>query len=275
MIQAGTMGQQEAAGSREAHLDILRSNRGFDEPSLWIDYARKNCFEKVPALQLSLCPDCASPAYKRIGQYLYYSNLIHLNQCGRCSLVYSDVLLNENTLRIHFDRAYKDEDYFEKSRRAIYLQITKIIGAKAPRGSTVLDVGGAKGHLGKILRHYRPDLLITINDLSAVACDYAKSRFRFDTVCSSFSELAGRGRAYDFVLLIDVLYYERSLGTAWTALSQSAARGIIMRTPNRYSLIRLVKCPEKNLVKEKRNERRWIRWLSLTLSISTFLNAAI
>lgn len=218
---------------------ILKHNKGFNDPLKWIEYAKSHDFKKVNAEKINCCPDCRNTNATKIGQYVYYSNLVFLMHCQTCKLIYSDVMLNDETAYQHFDAAYKDNEYFDEGRRQIFLQIARLIKKEAPVCGTILDVGGAKGHLGVIIKTYRPDISITINDFSAKACEYAKLNFNFNTICCPFANLDSIEK-YDFLLLIDVLYYECNISKAWDIVSNFTSNGIIIRVPNKLWLIKLI-----------------------------------
>jgi len=91
---------------------ILRNNHGFFQPERWVDYAREHNFKTILAEEVSCCPDCGLQAWKKVGQYVYYSNLINLNACKNCHLLYSDTRINSQTVQDHFENTYKDEEYF-------------------------------------------------------------------------------------------------------------------------------------------------------------------
>lgn len=96
----------------EYWLEILTHNKGFDEPGQWIEYARRENFRKVEATKITRCPDCRSDIYSPVGQYVYYSTLITLQQCKNCELVFSNTHINGDLISQHFGMAYKDEVYF-------------------------------------------------------------------------------------------------------------------------------------------------------------------
>ena len=225
---------------QDKYIEILLHNKGFDNPNRWVEYARSHDFKKVKAKKINYCPDCKSNDSSKIGQYIYYSNLISLKECNVCRLIFSDVIFSDDVSESHFDVAYKDEDYFNENRRQIYLQIASLLKDKVKLNGKVLDIGGAKGHLGSIIKELRPDLKITINDLSRKSCDYAKSRFGFETICCPLGILDTEKMKYDCVLLIDVLYYERDIAKAWKIISDLAIHGVIIRIPNKLWLIKLL-----------------------------------
>jgi 2-polyprenyl-3-methyl-5-hydroxy-6-metoxy-1,4-benzoquinol methylase len=220
-------------------LDILRTNQGFVQPHRWIGYARRHGFRPVPATKLSSCPDCGEVNGRTIGQYVYYSTLISLKACARCNLLYSDTRIHPAIIRSHFDRAYNDEDYFLVRRQRIFEQIVGEVASRAPRGGAVLDVGGAKGHLMASVQRRRPDLAITVNDLSRSKCEWAESHYGLRTICGSAADLAGCSETFDVVTAIDVLYYEPNISQLWSVLAGLLTpRGtVILRVPNNLPAI--------------------------------------
>jgi 2-polyprenyl-3-methyl-5-hydroxy-6-metoxy-1,4-benzoquinol methylase len=222
-------------------LDILKTNQGFVEPQKWIDYARRHGFKKVSATKVSSCPDCGGVDATTIGQYVYYSTLISLRTCTSCRLLYSDTRISPQVVGDHFERTYVDDDYFRLRRKQIFEQIANETAARAPMGGAVMDVGGAKGHLMALVKSRRPDLDITVNDLSASKCRWAESHYGLRTICGSAAELGDCGETFDVVTAIDVLYYEPDIARLWRALNLLLKPGgtLILRTPNNLSAILL------------------------------------
>ena len=83
----------------------------------------------------------------------------------------------------------------------------------------MLDIGGATGVLLSRLCSLRPDLDLTLNDLSEQACLAAAEQHGLKTVTGSFSTLTARQMQYDCILLVDVLYYEPQITEMWNAIS--------------------------------------------------------
>lgn len=222
-------------------LDIIKNNSGFDNPDRWISFARKNHFKKVSAVKIFCCPDCGHARSTKVGQYVYYSNLISLRVCEMCSLVFSDTRINAETIKHHFEHSYKDERYFVEQRTAIFEHIIENIDSLARRGGQVLDVGGAKGHLMALLKRFRPDLDVVVNDLSVAACEWAKTHYGLKTLCGSASELVATLRGTDVIGMIDVLYYEPNLSAVWDVVPPALTPGgaLVIRVPNNWSLILL------------------------------------
>lgn len=226
--------QQDA---KDMYMEVLLHNKGFNKPEEWVGYARENGFKKVRAELVTECPDCGSRTASRIGQYVYYSNLFGLRSC-RCGLVYSDIKLSEEVSGSHFEAAYKDEAYFDKGRRPIYRQIAGLVNKIAPSGGSVLDIGGAQGHLAAMIKELCPGLSITVNDISEKACEYARSKFGLNAICSPLGGIESAA-AYEAVLLIDILYYERDLKAAWKKIASLTKGSLVLRMPNKLWLIRL------------------------------------
>jgi 2-polyprenyl-3-methyl-5-hydroxy-6-metoxy-1,4-benzoquinol methylase len=230
------------SGDRERLLATLQHNTGFHAPKLWIDYARRHGFKRIAAVKMPRCPDCAVAHPKRgWGQYIYYSTLIHLLECRHCRLVWADAHIESDTIRQHFEVAYKEDDYFRESRKAIFEHLAAVIDGLAPRGARILDIGGARGDLMATVVARRPDLNVTVNDLSKIATDWAAMHFGFTTLTGDANTLATHSEQYAVVVLSDVLYYEPNLSVLWSVLSRLTSWGgsIVLRLPNKALLIRL------------------------------------
>lgn len=223
-------------------LTLLRSNNHFEHPELWLDFARENAFREVSSTRRLACPDCGSTNFTPIGQYIYYSSLIRLQRCGACDLVFSDVLLAPEVIAQHFDAAYKDESYFLKQRQGIFREIAELVATLLPQGGSVLDVGGAKGHLADEIRKLRPDAKIVVNDISQTSCTHAQMQLGFETICGDLAVLSARTERFDVVMGIDVAYYEPQLQTAWHTFAALTAPGgsLLLRIPNRLTWIRAI-----------------------------------
>jgi SAM-dependent methyltransferase len=222
-------------------LEIIKGNVGFDDPESWVNYGIAHGFKPTPALRLASCPDCDAVERKLVGQYVYYSSLMRLWRCAGCTLIYSDVRLDEAIIRKHFAAAYKDEEYFLRRRRLVFEQIAALVDQAVRGGGSVLDVGGAKGHLLALLKRRRPDLAVTLNDVSRDACEYARTRYGFDAVCGGLAQLGALDRRYDLVIASDVLYYEPRLRECWKVIPRLLRPGgaLLLRVPNKLVLIRL------------------------------------
>lgn len=227
-------------------LRILRDEQGFDEFSTeeleeWARIARASSFKRVRGVRLEACPDCGGERLRRVGQYVYYSNLAHLERCIRCDLVFSDLRLPAQVVQEHFEVAYKSPTYFEEQRSRIFEAIVDLADDCVPRGGRVIDIGGAQGHLLAALQARRPDLDLLLNDLSARACAHAADVYGLQTHCGPMSDLCDPADApFDLALLIDVIYYEPNLAGLWDAIDRSVRRpgSVILRVPNSFPLIR-------------------------------------
>lgn len=230
------------ASDRDRWLAILQNNVGFDTPALWIDYAEKSGFKPVAAARVPNCPDCGAQARVRpFGQFVYYSTLVHLLRCNRCGLIWADAHIDPETLRQHFELAYKDDTYFRSLRAPVFDHIAAIVDSAAPTGAHVLDIGGARGDLMSHVTARRPDLTATVHDISSAATNWAASHFGFATLTGDAHALAAHTGTYDVVVLSDVLYYEPNLKLLWSALSRLVRPGgsIVIRVPNRALLARV------------------------------------
>lgn len=226
--------------SGDAVLELLRSNVGFDEPERWVEYARRHGFERIEATAVPDCPDCGAAPREVMGQYVYYSTLIHLRRCGACHLIWADAHLPPRVVSAHFESAYKDREYFDVGRARIFAHLAAAIDRVAPRGGRVLDIGGAQGDLMHLLRQRRPDLTAVVNDLSEGGTRYAAERYGLETVTGDFRAVHSSGVRHDVVVLSDVLYYEPRLAEFWEVLPDLVAPGgaVVIRVPNKLALIR-------------------------------------
>ncbi len=222
-------------------LRLLRANNYFERPEEWVEIARAQGFREVKSERRLRCPSCDSERFRRFGQYIYYSSLICLRRCAECDLVYADVLLAPEVIAQHFESAYKDEGYFLRSRQIIFAEIADQVAAHLPINGSVLDVGGAKGHLAAEIRRRRPDARLTVNDISTASCAYAESEFGFEAIPGDLRALSHVKRQFDVVLAIDVVYYEPNIAEAWSTLASLTAPGgsLLLRIPNRLHWIAL------------------------------------
>jgi SAM-dependent methyltransferase len=220
-------------------LAILQGNKGFDRPEQWIDYGMEHNFKPIKAVKLDYCPDCGNRIFKGIGQYIYFSTLIKLMKCKKCGLILSDTLIDPQEIQFHFEYTYKDEEYFQKRRNRIFNQIARLVDKVTPPRGSVLDIGGAKGHLLSIIKKRRGDLKLVLNDLSKDACDFAANTFTLDTVCCNIEGLGRISSRFSTVLMIDVLYYMPDLNEVWKLLPHLVAKGgaVVIRVPNKFPLI--------------------------------------
>jgi 2-polyprenyl-3-methyl-5-hydroxy-6-metoxy-1,4-benzoquinol methylase len=219
---------------------VLEHNVGFDDSARWDEYARRNEFVPVKAAVVRQCPDCSGPPLERTwGQFVHYSTLIRLLECSGCGLIWADAQIDPETIRTHFEVAYKDEQYFRVSRRHIYEHLAGVIDKLSPAGARVLDIGGARGDLMAELVDRRPDISVVVNDISESATRSAAGERGFATLTGGAVELAEHRGQYDVVVLSDVMYYESKLNVLWGALSHLVAPGgsIVIRIPNKHYLI--------------------------------------
>jgi SAM-dependent methyltransferase len=172
---------------------------------------------------------------------VYYSTLIRLLECERCGLVWADAHINPDTIRQHFEVTYKDDEYFREERRLIFEHMALVIDDLAGVGARVLDIGGARGDLMTHVVDRRPDLDVTVNDLSETATAWAAEHFGFSTLTGNARALADHGGRYDLVVLSDVLYYEPDIALLWQALSRLVGPegAILIRIPNKTLAMRL------------------------------------
>jgi 2-polyprenyl-3-methyl-5-hydroxy-6-metoxy-1,4-benzoquinol methylase len=224
----------------EETISLLQNNVGFSEPELWADYARLHRFQPVKATRIPCCPDCGGSPKAARGQFVYYSSLLRLLECSDCDLIWADAHIDAEVVRRHFETTYKDEAYFEEKRAAIFEHLAGLIDEVAPRGARVLDIGGAKGHLMHTLSLRRPDLRVTVHDLSQAATAWARERWGFETIDGDLGVLARQSTRHDVIVLSDVLYYEPDLPQLWDVLSRLLVPNgsVLIRVPNKRALIR-------------------------------------
>lgn len=226
---------------RQRILEVLSSNQGFAEPENWIEYARQNNFTRVRAEKLLRCPECGGDRSVTLGQYVYFSTLSKLQKCRNCGLAYSDSRIDAEEVRTHFEGSYKEENYFRVWRQRIVEQIARLVDRYSPHGGRVLDIGGATGYQMAVVQRMRPDLDITISDLSGDSCAAAASSYGFKTIRGRMTELAELKAHFDVVVMSDVIYYEQDLAGTWRMLPEVVAEGgsVIIRAPNTLTLITL------------------------------------
>lgn len=241
----------------EPYLNILQHNRGFADPDKWLSYARERQFRLVHAEPVEACPDCGSGSAVTIGQYVYYSTLIHLRQCLDCDLVYTDSVIDPEVTSSHWDRAYKDEDYFVRSRRVIFEVVSRLIERSIRAGGSVLDIGGAKGHLMELVGARRPDLRLVVNDICDISCASAVAR-GLEAVCCPLKDLRPDPAPYDCLVMLDVIYYEPDIRSTWDALRRLCApKGILLvRIPNKLWLIRAAQALRRLVHSQSRREHQ-------------------
>jgi SAM-dependent methyltransferase len=211
-------------------------SQGFSDPR-WLDRVAELGLREVRGEHLTACPGCGREPERVIGQYVHYSHLARLMEC-RCGLWYSDLRLNAETVRGHFERAYKDDEYF-RARRPVFDHLARLVSQRTPYGGSVLDVGGAMGHLALMIWNIRPDVDLTVTDVSEDACRKAKT-FGLHTMPVSVAGLGDWLPQYDVVICSDVLYYEPNIGQVWETLSGIVRPGgsLVIRGPNRTDTIR-------------------------------------
>jgi len=210
--------------TREEILRILHHNAGFARPELWVEYALGHGFKPVEAVRISDCPECGGRPNRSIGQFVYYSTLIRLLECRRCTLMWADARIDQAVMQSHFEREYKDETYFAEDRQAINEHLAAIVDKHASPGARILDIGGAKGHLMHRALLRRPDLQVTVHDISIIATTWAATNFGFQTICGDVRALESHRQTYDVVVLSDVLYYEPDLRLLWSVLQRGFDR---------------------------------------------------
>jgi len=226
-------------GAGSGLLELLHA-QGFEDPELWLGYAQRHGFRPTRSQRLTACPECSAESTRDVGQYVYYSTLARLRLCTCCGLVYSDVRLDPAVIRAHFERAYKDEQYFETQRRRVIEQLARVVDRSAPKGGSVLDVGGAKGHLLDAVRRRRPDLRVALTDVSESACAWARRVYGLRAICGPAMTLEHLGERFDVVVLSDVVYYEPDAPKLWGLLPRLVTNGgsVVIRVPNTLIAIR-------------------------------------
>jgi SAM-dependent methyltransferase len=221
---------------------VLRGNLGFEREDVerWIDFARAAGFRPHAAVPVNVCPDCGRGPKRVLGRYIFFSTLVQLLECP-CGLIWANARIDAASSAEHFDSAYSDEAYYERSRSTIFAHLAGLIAEKTPRGGSVLDIGGAGGQLAAVVHARRPDLAITVQDISAAKIAQARSR-GFEGLVGGARALAEHGCVYDTIILADSMYYEPDLPTLWEALRTTRRESgrILIRVPNRVPLLRLV-----------------------------------
>lgn len=219
---------------------ILSHNIGFSASPEWVRFAREKNFQLVNATRVTGCPDCGATEGSVVGQFVYYSTLVRLRRC-ECELYYVDARIDPEVISRHFETAYKDEEYFQTERTPIFNVVAREVSKEAPYGASVLDIGGARGHLLSQIKDLRPDLRLTLSDVSGVACHDATRIFGLESFVGKTADLVSLGRTWDLVLLIDVVYYEDDIRGFWQSLRSITHPGskVIFRVPNRLPYINL------------------------------------
>jgi hypothetical protein len=134
-----------------------------------------------------------------------------------------------------------DVDYFTGQRLPVFQHLTGMIDEAAPPKGSVLDIGGAQGHLMAMLGKRRPDLVTWVHDITVAATRYASEHFGLPTICGTIDAVVSRGQQYDVIVMSDVLYYEPHLGRLWSALRSLLKPGgrVFIRGPNKLPYIRM------------------------------------
>ena len=225
--------------SRDEVLAVLRHNLGFDDPEQWIEYAIEHSFKSINAVSIPNCPDCGREPSGEVGQYVYYSTLIHLLTCGSCHLIWANTHVDPVVVGAHFEHAYKNRTYFHEMRSGVFRHLVEEIGKLTPKGGTVLDIGGAQGDLMHLLKRQRSDIKPVVHDISKRAVMFAADEFGLPVICGDIGALEAHDSRYDVVVLSDVLYYETRIADFWRLLPLLLVPGgsVILRVPNKLPLI--------------------------------------
>jgi SAM-dependent methyltransferase len=90
------------------------------------------------------------------------------------------------------------------------------------------------------VRASRPDLHMTLSDLSTTACQEASGN-GFAVICAGIADMAELPDPFDVVVMSDVIYYEPDIPILWKILPGLVAKGgtLLLRVPNKLFLIRL------------------------------------
>lgn len=221
--------------SMTTEVAVNLAAQGFPTPERWASIAARYGFKSVQSVRLEACPSCAETKVTRWGQFVYYSTFCQLLACQRCGLIFSDRRIDSSVIQQHFESNYKNEAYFSDHRRAIFRHLVTLL-QHLPEGASVLDIGGAKGHFLEHLRASRPDLSLTLNDISIEACAAAKAK-GFETVLGGLPALEGLSVRYDAIVLSDVLYYEPEIARSWRVLDKLSGSLVVFRIPWKLPLI--------------------------------------
>jgi len=222
-------------------LKIIKSNKGFDKPELWTNFASKHHFKKREADYFPECPECSGQVGKVVGQYIHFSQLVRIRKCPSCELIYSDVLLKPAFMKSYFEKAYKDDFYFDRQRQLIFKHLVETISRYFDSSFKAIDIGGAKGHLARFIQSRFPQSEVTVSDISEQACEYAANTFLLKTICCRLEELKNIDKQYNLILLIDLLYYIPDIRAAWETIAEITSKGgiLILRLPNKIYWILL------------------------------------
>lgn len=245
-----------------AALDLELQAHGFPLVDCWREETRRVGFPHGRATPVLECPDCSCREATVVGQLVYYANCMRLRRCSACNLLWVDRRLNRWVIAEHFERTYKDEAYYRTHRDPIFTHLASLVTAHAPPSGSVLDIGGATGHLlGKVAAS-RPDLHLTLHDISGAATATAAQRFGLNTVSGPMTELTG---SWDVVVASDVVYYEPALGQAWNTLASLVRPGgiLLLRIPNKREVVLAVAAMQRFLVPARnRHCQRRIRFFN-------------
>lgn len=243
-------------------LDIELQVHGFPLVDCWRREARHVGFRHGRARPVPECPDCGCRDAPVVGQFVHYANCMRLRRCPECDLLWVDRHLNPRVIADHFERVYKDEAYYQVARAPMLDHLAALVTAHAPAHGHVLDIGGATGHLLGKVAALRPDLILTLHDISESATAEAAERFGMATMTGPLTALRGQ---WDVVVASDVLYYEPSLRAAWDTLANLVRPGgvLLLRVPNKRAVILAVATLER-LVQpaHHRQCQRRVRWFN-------------
>ena len=189
---------------------------------------------------MNSCPDCNNEALIKFGQYIYYSNIFHINYCPVCGLYFSDTLLSHEVISNHFENTYNDESYFIDKRKNIFEHIAQLTDEHTIENGNILDIGGGKGHLLSMIQKTRADLMVNLNDLSEYSCKFCTETYGIQSFCCAMPDLHKINKCYETILLIDVIYYEQKLNDMFETINKlliSNQGTVIIRVPNKLRLI--------------------------------------
>lgn len=227
-------------------LDLELQAHGFPLADCWREEARRVGFPHGRATPVLECPDCGCREATIVGQFVHYANCMRLRRCSHCDLLWVDRHLNRWVIADHFERTYKDDAYYRVRRAPMLGHLAGLVAEQAPEGGSVLDIGGATGHLLGMVAARRADLVLTLHDISERAAAAASSRFGVATITGPLTALRGQ---WDVVVASDVLYYEPSLAAAWDRLAALVRPGghLLLRVPNKRAVILAVAALERLL----------------------------
>lgn len=223
------------------YATILKENGGFSSTDEWLNFARTHNFKKTKSKKLKKCPDCSGKKLKTFGQYIYYSNIIHVKYCLNCGLYFSNTILDYEVITRHFENTYKDEFYFSQQRNRVFNYISRIIDKHTQQNGKAIDIGGGKGHLANMVLNIRPDITMRLNDLSEQSCKFCTDTYGIESFCCNIPDLLRSNEYYNTISLIDVIYYEPKLAEMFEALEGLLVPGngtVIIRIPNKLPPIK-------------------------------------